>query len=69
MKTAKRSIEDRNYLRGYRAGVDGRSRDTCPTSNGLGRDSWMSGWRAGRAAAWDGLTGVSGIQNDPHLAH
>ncbi len=66
MKTVKRSLHDRFYNRGYRIGIAGKSREMCPIVSG--RDSWLSGWRDGRAASWDGMTGVSGIHCDPQIA-
>ncbi|MCH1500902.1 MAG: ribosome modulation factor, partial [Litoricolaceae bacterium] len=30
MKTIKRSLTDRFYNRGYRAGIGGKSREICP---------------------------------------
>ena len=68
MKTIKRSLIDRFYNRGFRAGIGGKSRELCPAIAGSGRDAWLSGWRDGRAASWDGLTGVSGIHCDPQIA-
>jgi len=68
MKTIKRSLHDRFYNRGYRAGIGGKSRETCPAIAGVGRDAWLSGCRDGLAASWDGLTGVSGIHCDPQIA-
>lgn len=68
MKTIKRNLEERFYNRGYAAGVAGRSKTICPVRSGPGRDAWLSGWRDGRHASWDGLTGVSGISCDPRIA-
>lgn len=61
MKKQKRDLEERAYSRGYRAGVERRSKDLAPVAEGLQRDAWMAGWRSGRADHWDGYTGVSGI--------
>ncbi|MDF1762509.1 MAG: ribosome modulation factor [Oleibacter sp.] len=60
MKKQKRDIQERAYARGYRAGLERRSKDLAPPAGPL-HDYWMSGWRAGRADNWDGYTGVSGI--------
>ena len=61
-------LVERFYNRGFEAGRAGRSRGLCPMAQGPGRDAWLSGWRDGRTAAWDGLTGVSGIHCDPRRA-
>ena len=50
MKTIKRSLIDRFYNRGYRAGIGGKSRELCPAIAGSSRVAWLSGWRDGRAA-------------------
>ena len=63
MKTIKRSLNYRFYNRGYRAGIDGKSRELCPAI-AVQVAMRLSGWRDGRAASWDGLTGVSGIHCD-----
>lgn len=60
MKKHKRDMHERAYSRGYRAGVERRSKDLAPPA-GPTRDHWMSGWRDGRADNWDGYTGVSGV--------
>ncbi|MBE0483305.1 MAG: ribosome modulation factor [Bacterioplanes sp.] len=59
MKKQKRDMQERAFQRGYRAGVERRSKDLAPV--GPSHASWMSGWREGRADHWDGYTGVSGI--------
>ncbi len=65
MKKQKRDVHRRAYLKGYQAGISGKSRDDCPASN---RPDWMGGWRDGRADFWDGRIGVSGIQSNPMMA-
>ena len=60
MKKQKRDLCERAYARGYRAGLERRSKDLAPAT-GTVRDHWLAGWRNGRADNWDGLTGVSGI--------
>jgi ribosome modulation factor len=60
MKKQKRDLQERAFSRGYRAGVERRSKDLAPPEGPL-RDSWLAGWRSGRADHWDGYTGVSGI--------
>jgi len=59
MKKQKRDMQERAFARGYRAGVERRSKDLARA--GPTRDHWMAGWRSGRADNWDGYTGVSGI--------
>ena len=61
MKKQKRDLQERAFARGYRAGVERRSKDLAPIAAGPQRDSWLSGWRDGRADHWDGYIGVSGI--------
>lgn len=60
MRKQKRDLQERAFSRGYRAGIDRRSKDLAPSQGPL-REAWMSGWRAGRCDNWDGYTGVSGI--------
>lgn len=59
MKKQKRNQQERAFTRGYRAGVERRSKDLAPM--GAQRDAWLAGWRSGRADHWDGYTGVSGL--------
>ena len=59
MKKQKRDMNERAFARGYRAGVERRSKDLAP--EGPNRDYWMAGWRSGREDNWDGYTGVSSI--------
>ncbi|WP_369601581.1 ribosome modulation factor [Hahella sp. SMD15-11] len=65
MRRQKRNTLERAYLKGYRAGIAGRSKDLCPTNNALARQQWMNGWRDGRADHWDGYVGVSGLHKEP----
>ena len=67
MKRQKRDMDSRAYDRGYLAGVSGRSSDSCPHENEQQRVNWLSGWREGRAAHWDGMTGVSGVHRLPSV--
>ncbi len=60
MKKQKRDLQERAYTRGYRAGIERKSKDLAPPDGAL-RDAWLAGWRSGRADHWDGYTGVSGI--------
>ncbi len=59
MKKQKRDMQERAYARGYKAGIERRSKDLAPTDSN--REHWMAGWRSGRSDHWDGYTGVSGI--------
>lgn len=61
MKRQKRDMAERAFQRGYRAGIKGRTKDSCPYDNGDIRHQWMTGWREGRTDQWDGYVGVSGI--------
>lgn len=61
MKKQKRNLTERAYSRGYRAGVERRSKDLAPIAFGEIRDAWLAGWRSGRSDHWDGYIGVSGI--------
>lgn len=60
MKKSKRNIMDRSFNRGYRAGITGKSKTSCPHSVGEARHTWLSGWREGRSDHWSGI-GVTGI--------
>lgn len=53
MKRQKRDRGDRAYARGYQAGLEGRSRDTCPFAETNLRQTWLSGWRTAREAGWE----------------
>lgn len=61
MKRQKRDLSERAFQKGYRAGVSGKHKDTCPHETGDIRQQWLTGWREGKTDNWDGLTGVSGI--------
>ena len=65
MKRQKRDVHRRAYLKGYQAGISGKSRDECTLPQ---RMDWLAGWREGRADFWDGRIGVSGIQSNPMMA-
>lgn len=67
MKRQKRDKSALLYNRGFQAGLAGRSRDNCPVSELALRSHWMNGWRQGREAHWDGMTGVAAIQSHPAL--
>jgi len=67
MKTQKRDRTSTLFNRGFVAGLNGRTRDTCPVQAIELRSHWMSGWREGREAHWGGMSGVSAIQSNPSL--
>ena len=63
MKRQKRDKSSRAFTRGYQAGVSGRSKDSCPYTETIPRQTWLSGWREGRTDFAQGMLGVSSIQN------
>jgi ribosome modulation factor len=67
MKRQKRDLTSRAYVRGYRAGVSGKSQDKCPTQTGVSREHWISGWRQGREDFWDGYQGISNLHCSPAI--
>lgn len=67
MKRQKRDKTSTLFNRGFQAGLSGKSRDDCPVQVIELRTHWMSGWRQGREAHWNGMTGVSAIQAHPSL--
>ncbi len=67
MKTQKRDRTSTLFNRGFVAGLNGKTRDTCPVQAIELRSHWMSGWREGREAHWGGMSGVSAIQSNPSL--
>jgi len=49
MHTIKRRSEEKAYLKGYRAGINGRSDFLCPYKTNINaREKWLGGWREGR---------------------
>ncbi len=67
MKRQKRDRTSTLYSRGFQAGLEGKSKSSCPVSSTDLRSHWMSGWREGREAHWNGQHGVSAIQANPAL--
>jgi ribosome modulation factor len=61
MRRQKRDKMERAFQKGYQAGVEGKSKDQCPKTEGPEHQQWVNGWREGRSDHWDGYTGVSGI--------
>ena len=52
MKKHKRDVHRRAYLKGYQAGISGRSRDDCPVAERANwRADWQAGWRDAEATS------------------
>lgn len=62
MRRQKRDKTERAYTKGYRNGLSGRSKESCPHDELNQRQAWLTGWRKGWSDHVDGYTGVSGIQ-------
>ncbi len=60
MKKQKRDLQHRAYIRGYRAGMAGRSKGLSDQFSGQARPDWLAGWREGREDMWSGFTSVEG---------
>lgn len=60
MKKQKRDLHQRAYVRGYRAGMAGRSKGLSEQCHSTARPDWLAGWREGREDMWNGLTPVDG---------
>ncbi|KAA0875764.1 ribosome modulation factor [Nitrincola tapanii] len=67
MRKQKRDRSTTLFNRGFNAGLTGKSREECPVQTTDLRSCWMSGWREGREAHWNGMSGVSAIQVNPAL--
>ena len=67
MKRQKRNRNDIAMSRGYQAGFTGQSRERCPYEAGESRHSWLSGWREGREARWNGYTVSASLQHRNQL--
>lgn len=61
MKRQKRDGQDRAFNHGYKAAIKGKSLDDCPHDQEQMRYQWTVGWREGRQAQWEGMTGVAGL--------
>ena len=44
MKRQKRDQTERAFVKGYQAGIDGRSKSLCPHETGQARQQWLNGW-------------------------
>ncbi|WP_151703316.1 ribosome modulation factor [Nitrincola alkalilacustris] len=67
MKRQKRDPSSTLFSRGFNAGIGGKSKEDCPVTEAEKRSHWMRGWREGREAHWNGMSGVSAIQVNPSL--
>ncbi len=67
MKRQKRDRTSRAFIKGYQAGLHGKSKSHCPSDTGELRHQWMNGWRQGRSDNWDGFTGVASIHCRPSV--
>lgn len=55
MKRQKRDRMERAQSQGYRAGLNGRSTDSCPYQQMDARSHWLGGWRDAREDRHSGL--------------
>lgn len=68
MKRQKRSLTERAFGKGYRAGIEGRSRSLCPHEAGQARQLWLTGWREAREDHWDGFNKLAAEQKISNIA-
>ena len=62
MKRQKRDQTERAFVKGYQAGIDGRSKSLCPHESGEARQQWLNGWRESRLDQWDGYSRLAQVQ-------
>ena len=62
MKRQKRDQTERAFSKGYKAGIEGRSRSLCPHDSGTARQQWLNGWRESRIDQRDGLNRMAQVQ-------
>jgi ribosome modulation factor len=62
MKRQKRDQTERAFVKGYQAGIDGRSKSLCPHESGEARQQWLNGWRESRMDQWDGYSRLAQVQ-------
>lgn len=65
MKRQKRERDELLFARGFKAGLTGRSLDTCPYQDINLRQHWMAGWRDGRVNEREGYSGVAALHLVP----
>lgn len=61
MKRQKRDCLERAQARGYQAGLNGRSSETCPYQGVDARTNWLGGWREARE-----IYNKVSLNNPPH---
>jgi ribosome modulation factor len=67
MKRQKRDQTERAFVKGYQAGIDGRSKSLCPHETGQVRHQWLNGWRESRMDQWDGYNRLAQVQKINNL--
>jgi ribosome modulation factor len=67
MKRQKRDQTERAFVKGYQAGIDGRSKSLCPHETGQARQQWLNGWRESRIDQWDGYSRLAQVQKVNNL--
>ena len=55
MKRQKRDRLERAQSQGYKAGLNGRSMETCPYQQMVAKSYWLGGWRDARDDKHSGL--------------
>lgn len=55
MKRQKRDKFERAQLKGYQAGLNGKSMDDCPYLTSDAKNYWLGGWRDARNEKASGL--------------
>ncbi|MBJ7553189.1 ribosome modulation factor [Marinomonas spartinae] len=69
MKKQKRDLHHRAYIRGYRAGMAGKTKGLSMQYHENTRPHWLAGWREGREDMWSGLTPVEGTHKTFSMVH
>ncbi|WP_353408176.1 ribosome modulation factor [Pseudoteredinibacter isoporae] len=62
MKRSKRDPFNRAFNKGYQAGIEEKSRSSCPHENSAARQHWINGWREGREDHWNGFNRMAQAQ-------
>ncbi|QEY15665.1 ribosome modulation factor [Cellvibrio sp. KY-GH-1] len=68
MKRQKRDQTERAFVKGYQAGIDGRSKSLCPHESGEARQQWLNGWRESRTDQWDGYSRLAQVQKVTNIS-